>query len=71
MHLTAYLREIKSPAHPRHCRDSSEVKSWHFSPAVSPLSPALGVSGLQMTGQLAVTKRCAPSTGNLHLGGLF
>ena len=32
--------EIKTPAHLRHCRDSSEVKSWHLSPAMSPLSAA-------------------------------
>ena len=32
--MTVYhQREIETPAHPRHCKDSSEVKSWHFSPA--------------------------------------
>ena len=53
INLTVYWREFKTPAHPRHCRDSSEVKSWHFSPAVSPLLPALGGRGYKtMTGAL-------------------
>ena len=47
-----YWLEIKTPAHPRHCQALSEVKSQHFSPTVSPLSPALGEKGIQMTGEL-------------------
>ena len=41
--------DIKTQAHPWHCRDSSEAKSQHLSPAVSPLSlsPALG-PGIQV-----------------------
>ena len=38
--MTVYWREIITPAKPRHCRDTSEVKARHFSPAMSPLSPA-------------------------------
>ena len=43
------------PANPRYCRDSSEVKAWHFRRAKTPLSPALGVPGIQMTGALINT----------------
>ena len=43
----AVLAEIKSPAYPRHYRDTSEVKSRYFSPAMPPLSPALGGTWLQ------------------------
>ena len=39
-HKLVFLREIKTPAHLRHCRDSSEVKSLHLGPAMSPESPA-------------------------------
>ena len=49
-HVTVYLREMKTPANPRHSRDSSEVKARHFSPAVSPLSPAQGGPRIQMFG---------------------
>ena len=45
-----YWREIKTPAHPWHCRDSPKVKSWHLSPAMSLLSPTLGGPEIQMTG---------------------
>ena len=41
-----------TPANPRHCWDTSEVKARHFSPAMSPLSPAPGEPGIQMTGAL-------------------
>ena len=47
-----YWREIRTPANPRHCRDTSEVKAWHFSSAMSPLSPAPEEPGIQMTGAL-------------------
>ena len=50
--MTVYWREIITPANPRHCRYTSEVKAWHFSPAMSPLSPAPGEPGIQMTGAL-------------------
>ena len=29
-----YWREVKTPAHPRHCRDTSQVKPRHLSPAI-------------------------------------
>ena len=51
---TLYLREIKTPAQPRHHRDSPEVKSCHLSPAMSMLSPVLGGPGIQMTGALNI-----------------
>ena len=46
-----YWREVKTPAHPRHCRDTSQVKPRHVSPAIPPLSPVPG-GGIQMTGTL-------------------
>ena len=41
MRNNTFLRDIKSPAHPRYCRDSSQVIFLHFSPTMSPLTPAL------------------------------
>ena len=52
LHKLAFLREIKTPAHLRHCRDSSKVKSLHLGPAMSPESPAPREPGIQMTGAL-------------------
>ena len=46
----AFWRDIKTPAHLRHCRDSSKVKSLHLGPAMSPESPAPREPGIQMTG---------------------
>ena len=43
-----FWREIKTPAHLRHCRDSSKVKSMHLGPAMSPESPAPREPGTQM-----------------------
>ena len=51
-HKLVFWREIKTPAHLRHCRDSSKVKSLHLGPAMSPESPAPGEPGIQMTGAL-------------------
>ena len=47
-----FWREIKTPAHLRHCRDSSKVKSLHLGPAMSPESPAPREPGKQLTGAL-------------------
>ena len=52
--MTVYWREIKTPAHPGHCWDSSEVKTWQFSHAESLLSLAPLGPGIQMTGALRV-----------------
>ena len=49
-HKLVFWREIKAPAHLRHCRDSSKVKSLHLGPAMSPKSPAPREPGVQMTG---------------------
>ena len=49
-HRLVFWREIKTPAHLRHCRDSSKVKPLHLSPAMSPESPAPREPGIQMTG---------------------
>ena len=49
-HKLVFWREIKTPAHLRHCRDSSKVKSLHLGPAMSPESPAPREPGIQMTG---------------------
>ena len=49
-HKLAFWREIKTPAHLRHCRDSSKVISLHLGPAMSPESPAPREPGIQMTG---------------------
>ena len=46
-HKLVFWREIKTPAHLRHCRDSSKVKSLHLGPVISPREP-----GIQMTGAL-------------------
>ena len=46
----AALAGIKSPAYQQHYRDTSEIKSRYFSPAMPQLSPALGGTWLQMTG---------------------
>ena len=43
---------FKTPAHPWHCRDTSEVKFQHLSPARSPVSQAPWGPGIQMTGAL-------------------
>ena len=49
-HKLVFWREIKTPAHLRHCRDLSKVKSLHLGPAMSPESPAPREPGIQMTG---------------------
>ena len=49
-HKLAFWRKIKTPAHLRHCWDSSEVKSLHLGPAMSPEFPAPREPGIQMTG---------------------
>ena len=46
-HKLVFLREIKTPAHLRHCRYSSKVKSLHLGPGMSPAPRELGI---QMTG---------------------
>ena len=51
-HKLVFWREIKTPAHLRHCRDSSKVKSLHLGPAMSPESPAPREPVIQMTGAL-------------------
>ena len=52
-HKLVFWREIKTPAHLRHCQDSSKVKSLHLGHAMSPESPAPREPGIQMTGALA------------------
>ena len=49
-HKLVFWWKIKTPAHLRHCRDSSKVKSLHLGPAKSPESPAPKEPGIQMTG---------------------
>ena len=49
-HKLVFWRKIKTPAHLRHCRDSSKVKSLHLGLAMSPESPAPREPGIQMTG---------------------
>ena len=51
-HKLVFWRDIKTPAHLGHCRDSSKVKSLHLGPAMSPESPAPREPGIQMTGAL-------------------
>ena len=51
-HKFVFWRENKTPAHLRHCRDSSKVKSLHLGPAMSSESPAPREPGIQMTGAL-------------------
>ena len=51
-HKLVFWREIKTPAHLWHCRDSLKVKSLHLGPAMSPESPAPREPGVQMTGAL-------------------
>ena len=67
-----HWREIITQANPRHCRDASEVKTWHVSPAMPPLSPVPGEPGIQMTGALLVqlfsTDRCDSDDSELGLG---
>ena len=46
-HKLVLWREIKTPAHLRHCRASSKVKSLHLGPAMSPESPAPREPGIQ------------------------
>ena len=53
-HKLVFRRDIKPPAHQRHCRDSSNVKFLHLGPAMSPESPAPREPGIQMTGTLHV-----------------
>ena len=50
-HKLIFWREIKTPAHLRHCRDSPQVKSLHLGPAtcMSPEYPAPREPGIQMT----------------------
>ena len=48
-HKLVFWREIETPAHLRHCRDSSKVKSLHLGPAMSPESSAPRKPGIQMT----------------------
>ena len=50
-----YWRGMKIPAHPRHCRDSPEVRFWHISPTMPLLSPALAGPGIQMTTNFATS----------------
>ena len=52
-----YWLQIKTPAHPKHCRDSPDVESRHLSPAMSLLSPALGMPGIQMTDALKILSK--------------
>ena len=71
--MTMYWQKIKTTAHPRHCGCSSEVKSRHFSPSVSSLSPDLGVGGggwawIQMTGALEVGEQVVCHT---HFGSFW
>ena len=47
--MVLFWREIKTQAHPGNYWDSSEVKSWHLSSAVSLPSLATGELGIQMT----------------------
>ena len=53
-HKLVFWREITTPAHLRHCRDASKVKSLHLGPAMSPESPDTREPGIQMTGALGV-----------------
>ena len=68
-HKLVFWREIKTPAHLRHCRDSSKergprpsnasaskVKSLHLGPAMSPESPAPREPRIQMTSALRKVK---------------
>ena len=55
-HKLVFCREIKTPAHLRHCQDSSKVKSLHLGPAMSPEFPAPMEPGIQMTGALYMFK---------------
>ena len=45
-----YWREIKTPAHPRHCQESPKVKFRPLSLAISLLSPAPVGPEIQITG---------------------
>ena len=56
-HKLVFWRETKTPAHLRHCRDSSKVKSLHLGPAMSPESPAPREPWIQMTGALSFESR--------------
>ena len=69
-HKMVFWREIKTPAHLRHCRDSSKVKSLHLGPAMSPESPAPREPGIQMTGALR-TRRAMPPDLYLEICFLF
>ena len=67
-HKLVFWREIKTPAHLRHCRDSTKVKSLHLGPAMSPESPVPREPGIQMTGALEPAvrnlKHCSNSVSN-------
>ena len=71
MNLTVYWREIKAPAHLRQCRDSSEVKSRHFSPAVLH-NPFTFKNHFGLTAQLyffqtlKMMASCSPNSEKLH-----
>ena len=52
--FTTIAGNFKTLAYPWHGQDLLEVKTQHFSPAVAPLSPALGEPGIQMTGALGL-----------------
>ena len=67
-HKLVFWREIKTPAHLRHCRDSSKVKSLHLGPAMSPESPAPMEPGIQMTGALHLENK---ATSTVFLWALF
>ena len=47
----AFWQEINTPAHLRHCQDSSEFKSWHLSSAISLLFPGSHHSACVLVGQ--------------------
>ena len=79
--MTVYWRELKIPAHPRHYRDSSDIKTWHFSPAEPvPATPGHRGPGIQLTGALCVNSydkhiptyyRAIQSTALSSSSGLF
>ena len=55
-HKLVFRREIKTPAHLRHYRDSSKVKSLHLGPAMSPEYPAPRGPGIKMTWCITLLK---------------
>ena len=66
-----FWQEIKTPAHLRHCRDSSKVKSLPFGPAMSPESPAPREPGIQMTGALCPQQMLVYKGGQINNVQLF